>query len=122
MEKSLHGGREWDRVRGADDTDRDRIDDGSVAARDHSIQPIAIPRRARDVDKRASLRRGLQLAFARGRKGRSKLRYVPQACIVTRRRGPVRMRKKYAVAKSRPLPEHRRKPIAQRCGVNDIAG
>ena len=34
----------------------------------------------------------------------------------------MRMRKKYAVAKPRSVDEHRRKPIAQGCRVNDIAG
>ncbi len=61
------------------------------------------------------------MAFARRREGSRKLRNLPQSGTVTRRRRPVRMRKKYAVAKSRPLREHRREPIAQRCGINDIA-
>jgi hypothetical protein len=50
------------------------------------VQPVAIPCRARDVDERASLRRGLEVAFARGREGSRKLRDLPQAGIVARRR------------------------------------
>jgi len=45
-----------DAVRGADQTDRDRIDDCTVAMRNHLIETFAIPCPARDLDERASLR------------------------------------------------------------------
>ena len=53
----------------ADDADRDGIDDRAVAGRDQAIEPVAIPRRPRDLDKGAALRRGFQMALARGREG-----------------------------------------------------
>ena len=69
-------------MRGADETNRDGIDDGSVAMRNHWLKAIAIPGRARDVDECAALRRGFELAFARRHEGRRKLGDVPQCRLV----------------------------------------
>ena len=69
MEKCVHGRRKRNAVRGADEADRDGIDDGAVAGGNELIQPVAIPGRARDVDEGAALRRGLELALARRHEG-----------------------------------------------------
>ncbi len=66
-------------MRGADQADRDGIDDGAVATRNHCIEAVAIPCRARDLDEGAALRRGFQLTLARGHEGGRKLRDVAQA-------------------------------------------
>ena len=79
-------------MRGADDTDRDGIDDGSAATGDQLVQSIAIPRRARDINKRAALRRCFEVTLARGYERGRKLRNVQQSRTFTRRGGPVRMR------------------------------
>ena len=52
-------------MRGADQADRDGIDDRSVAGGDQLIEAVATPGRARDVDEGAALRRGLEVALAR---------------------------------------------------------
>jgi hypothetical protein len=70
-------------MRGANQTNRDRINDCAVAMLDHSLKAVTIPGRARDIDERASLRRCLELALARRHEGSRKLRYIPQSRIVT---------------------------------------
>ena len=71
--------RKRNRMRGADEADRDGIDDGAVARRDQPIEPVAIPGRARDLDEGAALRRGLELALARGHEGGRELGDLAQA-------------------------------------------
>ena len=78
-----------------------------------SIQPVAIPGRARDVDEGAALRRGFELAFARRHEGGRQFGDLAQAGVVARRRGAVRLRQKHAVAKSGAIGQHRSQPVAQ---------
>ena len=73
MKERMHGGREWNFMRGADEADRDRIDDRAAAMGDHPIEAAAIPGRTRNVDEGAALRRRLELTLARGHKGGRKL-------------------------------------------------
>ena len=108
---------------GADQADRDRIDDRRRRRLEiDPVEPLAIPGRARDVDERPALRRGLELALARGHEGRRKFRDVPQRGIVARRSGPMRVRQKHAVAKSRTHPPASRQPVPQGWRIDDIAG
>ncbi len=82
VKEGMHRRRERNRMRGADQADRDGINNCSVAMRNHLVEPVAIPCRARDIDKRAALRRRLELAFARGYEGSLKFGDVPQSRIV----------------------------------------
>ena len=65
-------------MRRADQTDRDGIDNGAAATRNHLIEFAAIPGRARDIDEGAALRRGFELAFARRHESRRQLRDIAQ--------------------------------------------
>ena len=69
-------------MRGADQTNGDGINDHSGAMLNHLLKTVAIPCSARDVDKRAALRRCLELAFARGNESSRKLGDVPQSRTV----------------------------------------
>src|SRR5258708_25166786 len=82
VKESMHRRRERNRMRGADQADRDGINDYFVAMRNHLVEAVAIPCRARDIDKRAALRRCLELAFARAHEGSRKLGDISPSRIV----------------------------------------
>jgi hypothetical protein len=67
---------------------------------------------ARNINKRAALRRCFEVTLAGGHEGSRKLSDVPQSPMVMARGGPVRMRQKQAVAKSRSIRERPRAAAA----------
>jgi hypothetical protein len=69
-------------MRGADQTDRDGINDGAGAMINHLVKAAAIPCSARDLDKGAPLRRCLEMALTRRHESGRKLRDIPQPCMV----------------------------------------
>ena len=75
-----------------------------------------------DLDEGTALRRGLELTLARGHEGRREFSDLAQHGCVMRGRRTVRLRQKYAVAKSGAVGQHRGEPIAQAGGIDDIAG
>ena len=90
-------------MRRADEADGDGIDDRAAASGDHSVEPVAGPGRARDLDEGAALRRGLELALARGHEGGREFGDLAQAGVVLRGCGAMRLRQKHARRKSRSL-------------------
>ena len=104
VQESVHGGRERNRMRGADDgrprpdrrwRRRSRRPSRSSPSQFHAARAISMNARpCADVSSWRS---------REGTKAAASSAMLPQARIVARRRGPVRVRKKYAVAKSAAL-------------------
>ena len=98
MQEGVHRRRQRNGMRRADEADGDGIDDRAAASGDHVVEPVAGPGRARDLDEGAALRRGLELALARGHEGGREFGNLAQA-----RPRPARMRR------DAPAPETRRR-------------
>ena len=94
VKKSVDGRRERYAMRGAYKANRDRIDNRGFARCDQPIQRFGIPCGSRDLDERPALRRRLEMALARGRKGRREFSNFREHHFVTRRRGAVDVRQK----------------------------
>ena len=122
MQEGMHRRRKRNGMRGADEADRDGIDDRTAAGGNHSVEPVAGPGRARDLDEGAALRRGLELALARRHEGGRQFGNLAQAgrrrCADAARCACARNTR---VAKAGAFAEHRGQPVAQRCGVGDVA-
>lgn len=122
VEESVKRRRERNEMRGADDADRNRINEITFASRNQPIQRRMMPCGPRNLDKRPALRRGLQMPLARGRKGRCELSDFPERRIVVSRRSPVRMRQKDRIADTGTVHQRRPQPLPQRCRIGDVAG
>src|SRR5882757_6782851 len=122
MKEAVHGGRERNAMRRADDTNRNWIGDYPAADIHQVLKSLTIPGGTRDLDKSAALRRGFQMAFARRHEGSSEFSDLAQQPIVGKRGGAMRLRQKYAVTESRTVSKQRGKPVLQRCRIGDIAG
>src|SRR5207237_4306572 len=98
VKEGLQRGRKRNRMRGADETDRDRIDDCSLATRDDLFKAVATPCTARDLDEGPPLRRGLELPLARAHEGCCELHDVAQTRVVAELRRAAHLRQDNAVA------------------------
>ena len=111
MQEGVKRRRERNSVRGADKTNRNRIDDGGLARGNKPIQQRVMPRGSRDLDERPALRRGLEMALARRNEGGSKLGEVRQQCIIAGRRSPIDVRQKDTVANPGAVRQHGSEPL-----------
>ena len=84
MEKRMNRRRDRKSMGGTDQANGQGVDDRGFASIDQPIELGVMPGRARDLDERPALRRGLEVTFARGRKGRGEFGKLGQRRLVAR--------------------------------------
>ena len=109
-------------MRRADEADGDGIDDRAAASGDHPVESVARPRLSRAISMKA--RPCVVVSSWRSREGTK----AAASSAISRNRGLIlrgcgamRLRQKHGVAKAGAVAEHRGQPVAQRCGVRDVA-